>query len=549
MTNVTTQLAAMKIACVQINRDCIVVDFSAHGGKILNCVVGEDLFCRSDFEFVDEDYECFPFESRLRANLASSLTADFEIGITSEATTISWYKVRLVPYDNQFILYFQDINELVGARRLNRQLSVRDPHTGLFYREAFLQEIKTSQCCGTMCCIRICNYQKINDIWGTAVANLVFMDILARVQMEWGYSVCSKHSIDSFNIFVDCGYELDIEKLYNQLNEPYQFNGHSFYSNVALGYYKEKPGDDHEHSLNKAELAILDLLDSRNRLVEFQEELAAKVAYQSRLETTFQQAVTTSAVDQQFETFFQPIHDERLNRLAGAECLMRWKVDGKYISPEEFIPIAERLGEVSKLTFLSIRTIASVLKKLEGSGSDVDIFRYIFAVNISVVELLDVEFVEKISEYIERHGLEPKQIKLELTESAFIDNFNYVNTVLRQLQQKGFRVSIDDFGTGFSSLSYLCGLSFDEIKIDREFVTGVLEDMRIKSVFNTIVSLAQNLGKPVVAEGVEHVEQLAFARAKGVQYVQGFYYSKPVNEEAFLEYLLKEHRDNYHRCL
>ncbi|WP_281182247.1 EAL domain-containing protein [Vibrio sonorensis] len=162
----------------------------------------------------------------------------------------------------------------------------------------------------------------------------------------------------------------------------------------------------------------------------------------------------------------------------------------------------------------------------------------LFALNISVVEILDVEFVDKLVDSIHQHNLFPSQIKLELTESALIDNFNYVNQVLEQLQGIGFRVSIDDFGTGFSSLSYLCRLSFDEIKIDRAFVTNVVDDAKLQTVFNSIASLATNLNKPVVAEGVETLEQLIYAKAKEVEYIQGYYFSRPLREKEFVEYLL-----------
>ncbi|WED23408.1 GGDEF domain-containing phosphodiesterase [Vibrio sp. JC009] len=537
MENICKQIAAMEIAFVLMDKDCTVLTASDKAVQLFGCKAGNSLFQDNKLQFLNPDYESYPFESELRARLAKTPSSDIEVGITSESFAINWYRVKLTGYEDNYILFLEDITELVGTRRLNKQLSERDSHTGLFYREAFLTEIKTHYDQGTVCCIRICNYQRIKEIWGTAVANLVFMEILARVQSEWEYAICCKHSIDSFNIFVDSGHELEIEPLYNRLNEPFHFNGHNFFSNIALGYYQEKEGDELERSLNKAEMAILDVIDSRHRLAEFQEELASHMEHQTRLEATFQHAINSGAIDEQFEVVFQPLNDEKRGTPAGAECLMRWKLDGSYVSPVEFIPIAERLGEISELTYLTIRSIASIIKKMQNSGLDYN--QYIFAVNISVVEILDVDFVDKICNYINKHQLSPKQIKLELTESAFIDNFSYVNSVLTKLQHRGFRISIDDFGTGFSSLSYLCRLNFDEIKIDKSFVDDVVSNRKIQTVFNTIVSLAQNLDKPVVAEGVEYSDQLAFARIKGIQYVQGYYYSKPLSSNDFVEYLLE----------
>ncbi|WP_375753737.1 EAL domain-containing protein [Vibrio sp. HN007] len=538
MKNISAQITAMKVAFVLIDEKCEILGISEEAKSIFGGDVGHSLFCMPDLEFVNERFESIGLYDQLTEAIAETGYGLFEVGITSESRTISWYRVKLIPYRENFILYLEDINELIGTRRLNVQLSERDPHTGLLYREAFLKEIKEADLNGIVCCVRICNYQRINEIWGTAVANIVYMEMLARVQLEWSYAICAKHSIDSFYVFVDYSQDLDLELLYAKLNEPFEFNKHHFYSNVALGYYCERDGDELEKSLNKAEIAIFDVLDNRNRLVEYQEEYAIQVEYQNKLENAFRHAIAADLIDKEFHVCIQPIHDEVTGKVAGGECLMRWMLNGEPVSPVEFIPIAERLGEITALTKLSLKTIADVIQKLRGLGADVA--RYIFAINISVVEILDVDFVEKLTQYIDDYGIQPEQIKVELTESAFVDNFTYVNMVLSQLQLRGFKVSIDDFGTGFSSMSYLCRLSFDEIKIDRSFVSGVITNKRKQTVFNALVSLSQNLGKAIVAEGVEEHSQLVYAKAKGVQYIQGYYYSKPLMPDEFLNYLLHD---------
>ncbi|NVC61815.1 GGDEF domain-containing protein [Vibrio sp. 05-20-BW147] len=533
-------MRAMDIAYVIFDASMNITEISESATDILRLRLGDSL---KDFSIqcVDEEYNPFSFHTMLKRSVVHDTEQTWELGINYPDKNIEWVRTQVIHYKHQYLLHFTSIAELIATRRLNKQLSTLDPHTGLLYREAFLAKVSQQSEPGIMCCVRIFNYQRINEIWGIAVANLVFMEILARVYMELEQALCCKHSNDSFNVFVPANQSLDIETFYAKLNEPFHFNGNQFFSNVALGYYQEKGADVREQSLNKAEMAILDTLSQRVRLAEFHEDMAKQIEHQNTLETEFRSALHQDELAASFMTLLQPIHEAQSKRVIGAECLIRWRLHDQWVSPVEFIPIAEKLGEIEQLTRFNVSRLSRVVKTLEKQG--IDTLKMVFALNISVVEILNVDFVDEIQQEINKVGLSPAQIKLELTESALIDNFNYVNQVLEQLQTLGFRISIDDFGTGFSSLSYLCRLSFDEIKIDRAFVAEVVNDSRLQTVFNSIVSLALNLNKPVVAEGVETREQLAYARAKKVDCIQGFYFSKPLTEDDFIAYVLQHQMD------
>ncbi|MGD8170213.1 EAL domain-containing protein [Vibrio sp. TRT 21S02] len=534
MKNLSDQIEAMHIAYLIVDHQMNMVELSPQAMELFRVAKGQNLK-QNGLTYVNEFFEPFSLNTFLEDACAQDFELNTEVGISYPDKNIQWVALFVIRYKGKFLLHLKDRSELVATRRLNRQLSTQDPHTGLLYREAFLSQIGKEPVHGTVCCVRICNYQRINEIWGTAVANLVFMEILSRVMSEMESAVCSKHSTDSFNVFIPPNTPFDVEAFYAMLNEPFHFNARQFFSNVALGYYIEKEGDDHAHSLNKAEMAIMDVLADRVRLAEFREDLARQIEHQNTLETEFRAAIAQPVLDGSFETLFQPIHDANNESVSGAECLIRWWLNGQLVSPVEFIPIAEKLGDIGILTLFNIQQLGRLVRELEEQGRDTS--SLLFALNISVVEILDVDFVEKITSSIETNGLCTEQIKLELTESALIDNFNYVNQVLKKLQLRGFKVSIDDFGTGFSSLSYLCRLSFDEIKIDRAFVTNVVDDDRLQTVFNSIASLAANMNKPVVAEGVETLEQLVYARAKCVDSIQGFYFSKPLTAEQYMAYV------------
>ncbi|OEF10458.1 bifunctional diguanylate cyclase/phosphodiesterase [Vibrio genomosp. F10] len=537
MNTLSEQFLAQNIAYIIINKDLLVQKVSEQAKELFRTDVGNHAF-GADIGFVDDQYKPVDLLTFVEQAVTDWQESEIEIGISYPDKNVEWIKIAILFQKEYCVLHAVEQGELITTRRLNRQLSMLDPHTGLLYREAFLAKIASEYDVGLVCCVRICNYQRINEIWGTAVANLVFMEIVARVSTEIDCAICSKHSTDSFNIFIPPNVEFDVGEFYTALNAPFHFNGRHFFSNVALGYYREKDGDSHEQSVNKAEMAILDVLSERVRLAEFQEGLAKQIEHQNNLENAFRAAVSQGDLDESFYVVFQPVHDTFTEQVTGAECLIRWTVKGQMVSPVEFIPIAERIGDIGLLTKFNVKKLQALIIKLERKG--VDTTSILFALNISVVEILDVDFVSKLSSAIKNAHIEPRNIKLELTESALIDNFTYVNQVLKQLQDIGFKVSIDDFGTGFSSLSYLCRLSFDEIKIDRAFVTHVVDDTKLQTVFNSIASLATNLNKPVVAEGVETLEQLDYARKKNIEFIQGYYFSKPLSESDFIEYVLEK---------
>lgn len=527
-------LDSLNLDCMAINRVGVILEITKSAQTWLKLQPKQNILNTPELVLVDENFNEISKNDIVIDNIFDSI----DLGICVDNSSVQWVRLFFTFHKDFTLIRFEHIEELVAMRRLNQQLAIRDPHTGLLYRDAFITKLNESDLHGTMCCVRICNYQRISEIWNIGVANLVFMEILSRFQGEYEVGIFAKHSSDCFSVFIPEDIEFNIEAMYGVLNEPFNFNKHSFYSNVALGYYKEKPYDDHELSLNKAEIATFDVISEKLKLVEFQDALAKQLERQDQLETAFRCAINTPSSDSRFEVVFQPIHETKVEKVIGAECLMRWHFNGSSISPVEFIPIAESTGEISKLTLLSLKQIKAVSSKLEEQTERAQ--KLLFSINISVVEILDIDFEKHLLAEVQKLQLNPKFIKLELTETGLIDNFSFVNERLMRLREAGFTISIDDFGTGFSSLSYLCKLHFDEIKIDRSFVTNVIHDGKVQSIFNSIATLAKNLEKPVIAEGIETLEQMIYAKAKGIEYIQGFYYSKPMSQVDFVNYVLED---------
>jgi len=228
---------------------------------------------------------------------------------------------------------------------------------------------------------------------------------------------------------------------------------------------------------------------------------------------------------------YQPIFDARLNQVVGAEALMRWPVNtGQAIGPDEFIPIAEEAGMIGELTCFAIQRVG------EDLGPMLRLRPYfLVSINIAADDLADERFHAALETHILGAGILPSQIALELTERRAAD-VEPVSAVIRQLRRTGYKIYIDDFGTGFSSLTYLSDLTIDAIKIDRSFTSAVNTDAVRARLVPPILEMAKDIGVPVIAEGVETEIEAAYFRNHGVTRMQGRLFSRPVEAGDLLKH-------------
>ncbi|MEL6820515.1 MAG: bifunctional diguanylate cyclase/phosphodiesterase, partial [Calditrichota bacterium] len=247
----------------------------------------------------------------------------------------------------------------------------------------------------------------------------------------------------------------------------------------------------------------------------------------------------TAIERREFKLLYQPKLNLTNGRIEGVEALIRWNHPtlGR-ISPNKFIPLAEETGLIEQLGEWVLHSACIHAKTLIQEG-----FPGIrFSVNLSNKQFRNKHLHEMIEQILNKTGLPPEHLGLEITESSVMKDVSYTIKVLRKLKEKGIKIFIDDFGTGYSSLGYLKKLPIDVLKIDRSFLEGVPEDKENKSISSAIIFLAHNLGMQVVAEGVETPRQLSFLRSMRCNYIQGFLFSKPLDFED-LKLLLKEYRN------
>ena len=293
------------------------------------------------------------------------------------------------------------------------------------------------------------------------------------------------------------------------------------------------PGDGKtpQQLLNSAEAAMFDAKQRRRGSYAFySSEKTATTHERLMLETELRQAIEDAAL----EVHFQPVVSVSDNSIVGMEALARWpRADQNPVSPEVFIALAEQSGLIDKLSFQLLDSACKAVLEIQADSSRA--LRLAF--NISALQLVDKNFVDRITAQLASSGIEPRQFELELTESTLMEQAGGSSRVLKRLRKAGIRLSIDDFGTGFSSLAYLQEIDAQVLKIDRRFIRDIPANQADARIAGTIINMAHALDMEVIAEGVETTDQLEFLRDNGCDYYQGYLFSKPLPLPAFKDLL------------
>ena len=262
-----------------------------------------------------------------------------------------------------------------------------------------------------------------------------------------------------------------------------------------------------------------------NLIGVYNEDLFVQQQTRMELASTFE----NSLKNKRFVVMFQPKYDACSERIAGAEALVRWQQDdGSLTSPSEFIPVLEHTGLIPKLDFYVFEEVCKTMSHFLSK----DIRIVPISINFSRINLYNPAFCNKLTSIAGQYGIPHKSLEIELTESAFFENEKILTDIAKRLRKDDFRVSIDDFGRGYSSLNLIKEESFDVIKIDQSFLQGENEGTA-KMILKTIFTLTRELRLETVAEGVENRTQLEFLRNSGCDLIQGFFFSKPVSNIEF----------------
>ncbi len=314
------------------------------------------------------------------------------------------------------------------------------------------------------------------------------------------------------------------DRLARRLAEPYTLDGRQVFTSAKIGIaYGNSKYPEAEDILRDADIAMYYAKDNEENYVIFDQKMHIRAVTRLQLETDLRFAIERD----EFELYYQPIISLDTASLSGFEALVRWNHPQRgLVPPNEFIPISESTGLIIPMTVKILNSACSQVVKWQKDFAGHEPLT--IAVNLSGKHFGHPALVEQIKTVVAATGIDPANLKLELTESAVMDNAETAILMLKQIKDTGVRVSIDDFGTGYSSLSYLHRFPIDLLKIDRSFVSAMEENTENGEIVRTVIALAKALNLKVVAEGIESIHQFHQLRILGCEYGQGYLFSKPL---------------------
>ena len=390
-------------------------------------------------------------------------------------------------------------------------------------------------------------FTSINDNFSISVGDRLLQEISKRIAMHCIPSTTvARIDSDEFAILVEnidkdrlgrenCVIDL-ADQILESIKQPFLIDEYQISTSISIGIaISETEYKYPSEMLHNANIAMHHARSlGRGKREIFRASMSQKTKVRWQLESDLHNAIAL----QQFYLAYQPIVSLNQHNLTGFEVLLRWRhpVQG-LISPQEFLPIAEETGEIVQIGYWVLETACQQLYIWQQQFPNMSPIT--IGINVSTLQVIQPDFVERIEEIVERNKISPDLIKLEITETMLMNNVEISSQKLEQLRKIGVQVYIDDFGTGYSSFSYLQNLPIDVLKIDRSFTNKVSTDIKSQRIIQSILRLANNLGMGIVVEGVETSEEVDYFEGIGGNSIelQGYFISHPLDRDKATEWI------------
>lgn len=449
-------------------------------------------------------------------------------------------EVRLKRYS--YIYIDERVDIIVGAREDNTEFSEKDVLTGGYNRRGFiriterlLNEVPDRTKYAVLF-FNVKNFKAVNELFGVESGDVVLQNIFRTLtHSKLSPVITARVESDHFVCLVE-NKNLDFEELTSVCDNKFVKDGKCMNLIIRCGifYVEEKPMKI-SGMIDRAKLAKRYITDEYVQPYMVYDH-SMQVAYidKAKLAGELQEGIAK----EQFKVYYQPVIDTKTGKIASAEALIRWiHPDKGFISPALFIPALEENGHISELDFYVLKKVWQFINdRCENNKFVVPI-----SVNLSWMDFYDEIMMEKILKEMDRFRENGREhtARFEITETSYAAIRENRSGILESLRIKNAKILLDDFGSGFSSFGMLQDYDFDILKIDMSFIRKIGENPKTKSIVHSIIGMAHEIGIKTVAEGVETEEQVSFLRQSGCDYIQGYYYSKPLPEEEFVEFLEK----------
>lgn len=463
---------------------------------------------------------------------------------------IRWIQDRGIPFLNDkgklvdFNSILIDITERKHAEMTINQMAYFDELTGLPNRNGFMEtieqkmnEVDLKQGNLALLFLDLDRFNVLNDTLGHSFGDLLLQKVADLLKSTvTGKGQVFRRSGDEFLILLEFNDAAEVktvaEDIICSFTKPFLLSGKEVFTTPSIGIsLYPGNGSDSDTLLKRADAALYQAKDrGRNTYQFFTEQHDGKMERRLNLEHGLRKALKKN----ELFLVYQPQVQFHTKKITGVEALLRWNKDSEgIVSPGEFIPIAEDTGMILPIGEWVLKNACLQGSKWHKSGFG----DLLISVNISVRQLLEESFVDRVESILIETHFPASSLELEITESTTMESLEETLPVLNRLREKGIRISIDDFGTGYSSLTYLRQLPVDTLKIDKMFIDDILTDPKAGAIVKTIIDMGHNLSFHVIAEGIESCKQIDFLLEQGCMYGQGYHLFKPLKPEELEKHL------------
>ena len=436
------------------------------------------------------------------------------------------YRPRVILHRMANLIRLRETAALVNQFQYDRL-------TGLYSKEFFYRKVRERLDENpdqeyTIVCMNIENFKLYNDSFGREAGDRLLRESAASMMSWLGEDgICGRYSADRFMCLMEKNQEKsDREFFFSEVHSERSQNVDNVV--VKWGVYeiidRSVPV---EQMCDRVLLAADSIKGQYNQFYAvYDDNLRGKLLREKAIADVME----TALAEEQFIVYLQPKYSLSDNRMVGAEALVRWiHPEWGFMSPGEFIPLFEKNGFIPCLDRYVWEKVCVYLRDWQEKGYPV----MPVSVNVSRADVYQSHLVDTLSEMVQKYGIDPSCLHLEITESAYTDNPDQIISTVEELHRRGFVIEMDDFGSGYSSLNMLSQMTLDILKLDMKFIQNELAKPAAQSILNDIISMAHRMSFRVVAEGVETKEQTERLQAVGCDYVQGYYFARPMPVKEF----------------